>query len=532
MPEKKLPSDNASSLGGTRLRVQDYTPISGLCALCIPEKCLFLCEVSKAALRGRETLYPEVEEFGYSTAAANKDYGLDWSDIQLLPNLSEFYGVESDEFLFEDVSVEARFAGIRLKLPVFIAALGSTDIARKHWEGLAAGAAISGTMIVVGENVCGMDSKAVFSQGVVRESPELERRVRAFRDYWDGVYGDIAVQTNVEDEMMGVDFYALSKLEVGIIEKKFGQGAKSIGGEVRISSIERALELKKRGYIVIPDPEDEAVREAYRRGLIKSFERHSRVKKPDVDSFLERVDRLREAGAKRVLIKTGSYRPAAVAFVMKLASTARIDGVTFDGAGGGTGMSPVSMMNESGVPTIYLEVWAVRAAEILSKRGAHVPDIAMAGGFSSEHHVVKAIALSGVNGEPYVKAVAMARAPILAVAKSKLLLSLAREGKLPPELARRWGSEPARLFTSYDELSREYGRRVGDLVESGAIGLYTYFKKIAIGIKILLAGQRKASLYLLNRRDLAALTERASRVTGLPLVSEVDEDLFNAILSA
>ncbi|MEM1904136.1 MAG: glutamate synthase-related protein [Acidilobaceae archaeon] len=533
MPEKKLPSDNASSLSGTRLRVQDYTPISGLCALCIPEKCPFICEVSKAALRGREALYPEAEEFGFSTAAASKDYGLDWSDIQLLPNLTEFYGVKGDELFFEDINVEAKFAGISLKLPVFIAALGSTDIAKKHWVGLAVGAAISGSMIVVGENVCGMDEKAVFSQGRVQHSPELERRVKTFREYWDGTYGDVAVQTNVEDEMMNVDFYALSKLEVNTIEKKFGQGAKSIGGEVRISNIERAIELKRRGYIVIPDPEDDAVKEAYKRGLIKSFERHSRVKRPDVSSFLERVDKLRENGAKRILIKTGAYRPAAVAFTMKLASMAKADGVTFDGAGGGTGMSPILMMNESGVPTLYLEVWTVKAAQILSKRGAHVPDIAMAGGFSNEHHIVKAIALSGFEERPYVKAVAMARTPILAVAKSKYMLELAKEGKLPPEVARKWGTDSTKLFIEYDGLLREYGsERFNKILESGAIGLYTYFKKLSIGIKILLAGQRKTSLYLLNRKDLAALTERAARVTGLPLIDEADEGLFETILSS
>jgi len=33
----------------------------------------------------------------------------------------------------------------------------------------------------------------------------------------------------------------------------------------------------------------------------------------------------------------------------------KIDAVTFDGAGGGTGMSPVPMMDECATPTVYLE---------------------------------------------------------------------------------------------------------------------------------------------------------------------------------
>jgi hypothetical protein len=40
----------------------------------------------------------------------------------------------------------------------------------------------------------------------------------------------------------------VSKLDVNIVERKWGQGVKAIGGEIRVSSLERALDLKKRGY--------------------------------------------------------------------------------------------------------------------------------------------------------------------------------------------------------------------------------------------------------------------------------------------
>ena len=42
---------------------------------------------------------------------------------------------------------------IRMKVPYFTGALGSTDIVRIHWEPMAIAAAISGTLVVVGENV-------------------------------------------------------------------------------------------------------------------------------------------------------------------------------------------------------------------------------------------------------------------------------------------------------------------------------------------------------------------------------------------
>jgi hypothetical protein len=533
MPEKKLPTENSSLLTGTRTRSTDITPLSGLCSLCI-YSCPILCEVGKSAFRGREVLYPEPEEFGLSTAAANKDFGLDWSDVQLMPRLSEVFGVEPvpEKMIFENVDVSTRFGGVELKLPVFIAALGSTDVAKRNWEGLAYGAAVAGTAIVVGENVCGMDKEAVFVNGQVTYSKDLEFRVKTYREFWDGKYGDIAVQNNIEDEMFGVDIYAASKLEVSIIEKKFGQGAKSIGGEVRVRDLERAIELKKRGYIVIPDPEDKNVQEAFKLGVIKSFERHSRIGKPDPQHFLERIDKLRSMGVKRIWIKTGTYRPAEIAFVMKLASEAKADGVTFDGAGGGTGMSPVPMMNESGVPTLYMEAWVLKACNALKKRGLHVPDIAMAGGFSTEHQVVKAIALSNFGEGPYVKAIAMARTPILAVMKSKYFLELAEKGALPPDFTKKYGTKPEQFFITAPELTVRYGsEKFEKLVKSGAIGLYTYFTRLATGIKILMAGQRKYKLWLLDRTDVATLTERAARVLGIPTVDEVDKDVFETILS-
>jgi hypothetical protein len=46
----------------------------------------------------------------------------------------------------------------------------------------------------------------------------------------------------------------------------------------------------------------------------------------------------------------------------------------------------------------------------------------------------------------------------------------------------------------------------------------------------LLAGARKWRLNLISRKDLMALTERASKVTGIPLVEEVEQDIIERIL--
>jgi len=522
---------NGKSTTGTTTRVRDVSCTSGMCPICIRE-CPILCEISLSGFRGREALYPEVEQYGFSTAGALKDFGLDWSHFNILSALLGAQGVEADPdvAIFPNVNVTTEVAGIPLRLPIVTGAFGSTEVARVNWDGLAIGAALSGILITIGENVCGMDPEARFENGKLEYSKELKRRVETFREFWDGRYGDIAVQTNVEDQRLGVDLYAISKLEVNIIERKWGQGAKAIGGEVRIRELKEAIMLKKRGYVVHPDPEDPTVQESFTDGVFKSFERHSRVGMPSENDFLEDIDWLREHGAKHVTLKTGAYRPSAVAFAMKSASEAKIEAVTFDGAGGGTGMSPVPMMDEMSTPTVYLEAQVLKCAEILRKKGRHVPDLIIAGGFISEAQIFKAIAMSNFGEGPYVKGILMGRAPLTAAMKASYFSELAREGRLPRAFADSYGTTPEKFFIVAPELRKKFGGR-SEEIPWEAVAVYTYLtERIGVGLKQLMAGARKWDLNLLDRNDIVSLTERAAKATAIPLIEEMEQDALERIL--
>jgi glutamate synthase domain-containing protein 2 len=522
---------NGKSTVGTTTRVKDTSSISGMCPICIHD-CPVLCEISLSAFRGREALYPEPSQFGTSTAGSLKDYGLDWSHFNVQASVFEAHGIEenSDVAIFQNVNVESKVGGIPLKLPIMTGAFGSTDVARKHWDGLSIGAALSGAMITIGENVCGMDPEAKIENGKLMYSKELKRRVDLFRKFWDGKYGDVVIQTNVEDQRLGIDVYALSKLEVNVIERKWGQGAKAIGGEVRIRNLEKAILLKKRGYIVIPDPEDPTVQQAFKEGVFQTFERHSRVGIPKEKPFIEDIEWLREQGAKRVFLKTGAYRPSAVAYTMKFASEAKIDALSFDGAGGGTGMSPVPMMDEMSIPTVYLEALVLKCAQILKKKGRYVPDLVMAGGFIEETSILKAIALSNFGEGPLVKAVLMGRSPITAVMKSSYFKQLAQENKLPRVFAERYGATPDKFFIATPELKKKYGERFSE-IPLEAVGVYTYLTdRVGVGLRQMMAGARKWRLDLLDRNDLMSLSERATKVTGVPMADEIEKGAVEKIL--
>lgn len=516
---------NASSATGTRNRVPDPSPYSGVCSVCL-DGCPGPCEVAKSSYRGREIIYPG--PFGKVTAGATKPYPVDYSHLNIQGTCVGAVGIkaDSDKAIFPAVSTEVELGNkhkVKLNLPIFTGALGSTDIARDNWEGLAIGAAISGIMVVIGENVVGMDPEAEIKKGKVLHSPELERRVKSFKT-WAGKSGEIILQQNVEDTRLGSAEYAIEKLGVNCIELKWGQGAKNIGGEVKLKTLERAIELKKRGYIVAPDPEDSVVRKAFEEEEIREFERHSRLGMVDQEGFMKSVKHYRDSGAKFVSLKTGAYRIADLARALKFSSDAGIDLLTIDGAGGGTGMSPWRMMNEWGIPTIYLEALTYRFASQLKAKGKYVPDIAMAGGFSLEDHIFKAIAL----GAPFVKAICMGRALMIPAFLGKNIGKWLKEEKLPADI-KKFGDVPERIFITYEKLRSDYGKDFKKL-PLGAVAMYTFCDRLSLGLQQLMAGARKFAVKYVERGDLVSLTKEAAEITGIPYVMDSDAEEAERIL--
>jgi glutamate synthase domain-containing protein 2 len=504
----------------------DWCPVSGMCVTCV-EGCIGMCEIGKSAYRGHEVIYPH--PFGIITTASQKAYPLDLSHFNIMGTVVGAHGVEedSDKAIFPNVRLETKLGGdggIKLRLPFIIPGLGSTNIAKQNWEGLAIGAALTGTPLTIGENVCGMDDDAKIEKGRIVHSPSLERRVKLYQEWQRDGYGAIIVQANVEDGRLGVPEYAIEKLGVSAVELKWGQGAKDIGGEVKVGSLKKAQLLKERGYIVLPDPFDPAAIDDFDSGVFTEFERHSRVGMVTKEGFLETVAQLRKAGAKSVSLKTGAYRPADLARAVKFSSLAKVDFLTVDAAGGGTGMSPWRMMNEWGVPGI--ELWSLlhKYCNRLAEQGEYVPDIIIAGGFVLEDQLFKGLAL----GAPYVKAIGMARAPLAAVMVAKTIGESINSGQLPVYL-QRFGKTREAIFVTAETLKREYGKDY-ERIPTSAIGLYTYYERLAQGLRQLMGGSRKFALEFIDRGDIVALTREAAEVSGIPYVMEADIEEAEKIL--
>ncbi len=519
---------NRSAATLTKNRTEgSVSPFSGMCVTCV-DGCIGMCEIGKSAYRGHEVLYPQ--PFGIITAASEKDYPVDLSDFTILGTAVGAHGVEadSDKATFPKVTIETAIGhdkGIKMKVPFVVSGMGSTNVAKQNWLGLGAGVALSGGILTVGENVCAMDDDSIIENGKIVRSPDMEFRIKSFRDWQDG-YGTVAIQANVEDTRLGVQEYVIEKLGIDTVELKWGQGAKNIGGEVKIKNLKKAQELQKRGYIVLPNPEDPVVIKAFEKGSFKEFERHSRLGMVEEESFMNRVEELRAAGAKYIFLKTGAYRPVDLARAVKYASKAKLDLLTVDGAGGGTGMSPWRMMNEWGVPGVELWSLTYQYLKKLDEKGEYIPDVAVAGGITFEDQIYKALAL----GAPYFKLIGMARGPMAAAMVGKTIGKRIKEDQIPVYIE-RFGNTTEEIFVTATELKERYPDRF-DEIPTGGMGVFGYWERLSQGLRQMMAGNRKFALEYITRDDIAALTQEAARISSIPLVTDIDKEEVEKILNS
>jgi hypothetical protein len=462
------------------------------------------------------------------------------------------YGSSSDNRTAEDsifpnvdlTSTFGRNVKIKSKLPVMTGALGSTKIAEKYWDTFAYAAALCGFPIVIGENVVGIDRAAVIKNGKIIVAPELDRRIEAYLKFHDGEYGCLFIQMNVEDTRNGVAEYLIEKwgdfIESGtiIIELKWGQGAKVIGGEITVQSIEYAKFLKNdRGYIVDPDPDCPEIKKSYLNRAIDGFTRHSRLGYTDCSDisqvrqqFMDSVAYLKRLGFKGISLKTGSYDAETLAMALRYSSDAGLDLVTIDGSGGGTGQSPWNMMDQWGVSSLNLHQLAYEQCRILKRHGKTPPDLAFAGGLVREDHLFKALAV----GAPYAKMICMGRSIMIggylgnniqsAVDKSSREKVHGKWDKLPAHILKKYGSDPENILAGYESVKKLITKEEMENLPLGTVCIYNYVDKLTCGLQQFLAGVRKFDISEISRNDLMSANYETSVCTNLPLMGQLNEE--------
>lgn len=179
------------------------------------------------------------------------------------------------------------------------------------------------------------------------------------------------------------------------------------------------------------------------------------------------------------------------------------------------------------MPSLYLHAAAYEFCQKLADQGQRPPDIAFAGGFSSEDGVFKALAL----GAPFARAVCMGRALMIPGMVGKNIQQWIADGKLPNTIS-RFGSTPEEIFISYEDVKNIVGAKDIEKFPLGAIGFYSYADKIKVGLQQIMAGARCFSIPVITRRELFSLTDECAKVTGIPYVMEAYRDEALKILKS
>lgn len=475
------------------------SPQSGMCSLCT-EECPGTCELALAAVLGAQTVYPMTT--GANQIASEKDYPLDWSHFNINGHV---FGAVGAEPTYAAASIHNVALGrsygrrhpVKLALPVILPAL-----IKLNWKDYFGGAAMAGVSCVIGEDAKSKDPGLEMAHGKVTAFPFLKEILDSFNRY-DRGYGQIILQCNVEDDLVGVPEAALQKYGCKAIEFKFGQSAKGTQPVNRLKDLETAQKRRAMGFLVHPDPTDPAVQQAYADGVCPNFYQYARLPLWDEGFMTRRVAEVRDMGAENVTFKMAGYDPADMERVLRIAVLAGVDMVTFDGAGGGSGYSPCKMMNEWGLPTVCMEDALVRICEKLRIEGLELPAIMVTGGFASEDQVFKALAY----GSGSVTGVGLCRASMAAAMSGKRIGEAVKAGNVPAAF-QKYGATVEELFGDLPDLRALYGREA-DGFSTGAVGVFSYLNKIAFGLRHFAALNRKFDVKYLDRTDLIPLTREA-----------------------
>ncbi|MFI5754892.1 glutamate synthase-related protein [Streptomyces sp. NPDC051569] len=296
------------------------------------------------------------------------------------------------EPLYGDVVLDTVLGGFSSRLPLYVSAFGSTQVA-SHDLGEAAGrqAGRLGIPMVIGENVVPVNGYRASSDAAA--SPLLGR-IGAYADAADDEHGGVVVQQSTEDadaevwNLVYSDPVSEPLLATGRLafELKVGQGAKPGLGGLTVLGREAAGRITEQ---YATDPVFGADSDSVLR-----------ISSPGTftEEILRQQIRLMRNNFPRAKVWVKLHPGRDVAHAAATAWAAGADSVTVDGAEGGTAWAPTAFLGHVGLPL----------GECLLRIGPTSHCLLASGRVWEGSRAVKALALGA-------RAVGLGRAALLAV---------------------------------------------------------------------------------------------------------------------
>lgn len=360
-------------------------------------------DVRRRAGHGTPALFPQRHLYGSAVFGASAP--ADGFDIVKLvppvfvPGRLEKLIELNREPLYSDVDLATTIGGFAAPLPVYISALGSTQIASSDISlAICRQAGGLGIPLVIGENVAPVGG---FGRGAAAPDTDTSavgrtmlERIRAYVEELPDGTGGIVVQQSTEDadaevwNLVYTDPTVLPLLETGrlAIELKVGQGAKpGVGGMTLVGS-GRAAALARQYHL--DAKADESTRVVLRHSSPGTFTEE--ILRQQVHLMCNNYPRC------RIWVKLPPARDVALA--ASVAWDAGADAVCVDGGEGGTGWAPLAFLDHVGLPLL----------ECLRRIGRPRGSLLVSGRMFDGARAVKSFALGAT-------AVGLARAAVLAV---------------------------------------------------------------------------------------------------------------------
>jgi hypothetical protein len=123
----------------------------------------------------------------------------------------------------------------------------------------------------------------------------------------------------------------------------------------------------------------------------------------------------------------------------------------------------------------------------------------------------------------------MGRAMMIPGMVGKNIEQWMKDGKLPKTVS-QFGSTKEEIFVNYESVKDIVGAKEIDNIPLGAIGIFSYGRKLKVGLQQLMAGARCFNLSAITRRDIMSLTRECADVTGIPYLMEAYREEALAIL--
>ena len=120
--------------------------------------------------------------------------------------------------------------------------------------------------------------------------------------------------------------------------------------------------------------------------------------------------------------------------------------------------------------------------------------------------------------------------PLAATMVGKKIGKRIDDGQVPVFME-RFGESKDEVFVTAADLRKELGDETFDTLPTAAIGLDTYYERLAQGFRQLMCGNRKFALAYIRRDDTVSLTREAADVSGITYITDVDQKEVEEILA-